>query len=71
MVKDLKDLLISLKVEPPYLIVGHSLGGFIAHLFAIMYPDEVHGLIFLESSTIKDALDDLKRKKESDSIFRS
>ena len=63
MVKDLKELLLSLKIEPPYLVVGHSLGGFIAHLFAITYPDDVRGLVFLESSTIKDVLTDSKRKK--------
>lgn len=65
-VKDLKDLLLNLKIEPPYLIVGHSLGGFIAHLFAITHPDDVHGLLFLESSTIKDVLNNLKRPKVSD-----
>jgi pimeloyl-ACP methyl ester carboxylesterase len=65
MVKDLKELLLSLKIEPPYLIVGHSLGGFIAHLFTITYPDDVRGLVFLESSTIKDVLNDSKRKKET------
>ncbi len=64
MLKDLKELLLSLKIEPPYLIIGHSLGGFIAHLFATTYPDDVKGLVFLESSTIKDVLSDSKRKKE-------
>lgn len=65
MVKDLKELLLSLKIEPPCLIVEHSLGGFIAHLFTITYPDDVRGLVFLESSTIKDVLTDSKRKKET------
>lgn len=65
MVNDLRELLISLKIEPPYLIVGHSLGGFIAHLFTITYPDDVCGLVFLESSTIKDVLTDSKSKKET------
>lgn len=64
MVTDLRNLLQSLQIEPPYLVVGHSLGGFIAHLFALLYPVEVHGLIFLESSTIKDVLS-AKRKKET------
>lgn len=56
MVRDLKGLLLALKIEPPYLIVGHSLGGFIAHLYAITYPSEVCGVVFLESSTISDVL---------------
>ena len=65
MVKDLKELLLSLNIEPPYLIVGHSLGGFIAHLFARTYPEDVQGIIFLESSTIADVLTTSKRKKET------
>ena len=44
MVRDLKALLLSLKIEPPYLIVGHSLGGLVAHLFASIYPDDVCGI---------------------------
>lgn len=47
--------------------MGHSLGGFIAHLFTISYPDDVRGLVFLESSTIKDVLTS-KRKKETGPI---
>lgn len=66
MVKDLKDLLLCLNIEPPYLIVGHSLGGFIAHLYTITYPDDVGGLVFLESSTAKDVLADSKRIKKTD-----
>ncbi|MDF2605815.1 MAG: alpha/beta hydrolase [Bacillales bacterium] len=65
MAKDLKELLLSLDIEPPYLIVGHSLGGFIAHLFTVIYPEDVRGLVFLESSTIKDVLNDSKNKKEA------
>ena len=66
MIKDLKNLLLNLKIEPPYLIVGHSLGGFIAHLFTLTYPNDVRGLVFLESSTINDVLTDSKRKRETD-----
>lgn len=66
MVRDLKELLVSLKIEPPYLVVGHSLGGFVAHLFALTYPDDVCGLVFLESSTIEDVLTGSKRKSASE-----
>lgn len=67
MVKDLKDLLQRLQLEPPYLVVGHSLGGFIAHLFTTTYPNEVCGVIFIESSTVKDVLTNSKRTKETNS----
>ena len=63
MVRDLKALLLSLKIEPPYLIVGHSLGGLVAHLFASIYPDDVCGIVFLESSTIQDFLANPKKAK--------
>ncbi len=63
MVKDLKEILLSLKIYPPYIIVGHSLGGFVAHLFTITYPDDVCGIVFLESSTIQDALSERKKEK--------
>lgn len=63
MVRDLKSILFSLKIEPPYLIVGHSLGGLVAHLFALTYPDDVCGIIFLESSTVQDVLANPKKAK--------
>jgi len=63
MARDLKDLLFSVKVEPPYILIGHSLGGLIAQLFAMTYPNEVIGIIFLESSTIKDVLTTSSTKK--------
>lgn len=40
--------------EPPYLLVGHSLGGLYANLYSRLYPKEVAGIVFLESSTTKD-----------------
>ena len=63
MVRDLKELLLSLKIEPPYLIVGHSLGGLVAHLFALTYPEDVCGIVFLESSTVQDVLTDRRKEK--------
>ena len=63
MARDLKALIMSLGIEPPYLLVGHSLGGFVAHQFALTYPEMVAGIVFLESSTVKDVLTDPKRSK--------
>ena len=63
MVRDLKGLLLSLKIEPPYLIVGHSLGGLVAHLFVLTHPDDVCGIVFLESSTVQDVLANRKKAK--------
>lgn len=54
MAADLKKLLLTLELQPPYLLVAHSLGGFVAHLFATMYPQETMGILFLEASTVED-----------------
>ncbi|MFJ7469272.1 alpha/beta fold hydrolase [Peribacillus frigoritolerans] len=53
-VTTLREVLTIVGFEPPYLLVGHSLGGLYANLFARLYPNEVAGIVFLESSTTKD-----------------
>jgi pimeloyl-ACP methyl ester carboxylesterase len=53
-VNTLRESLISVGYKPPYLLVGHSLGGLYANLFARLYPNEVAGIVFLESSHPKD-----------------
>lgn len=35
-------------VEPPYLLVAHSIGGIEAHLFSATYSDEVQGVLLLD-----------------------
>ncbi len=42
----LHDLLKTLNIEPPYLLVGHSIGGPYIRLFAAKFPDKVCGLVF-------------------------
>lgn len=46
----LRQLLQGVNVPPPYILVGHSLGGLYANLFARQYPEEVAGVVLLESS---------------------
>lgn len=46
----LRDLLAAVGVAPPYLLVGHSLGGLYLQLFARLHPDEVAGLLLIDSS---------------------
>lgn len=47
-VKRLHDFLTVKKVAPPYLLVGHSLGGPYIRLFTALYPGEVAGLVFID-----------------------
>jgi pimeloyl-ACP methyl ester carboxylesterase len=48
MVSELKSILDHENIKPPYLLVGHSLGGYITRYFASQYPDEVNGLLLLD-----------------------
>ena len=46
---ELRDLLHVAGVPGPYLLVAHSLGGAYARRFAQLFPDQVAGLLLLES----------------------
>jgi pimeloyl-ACP methyl ester carboxylesterase len=47
---DLHNLLEKAKIEDPYILVGHSLGGMYMLLFTHRFPSEVEGLILVDSS---------------------
>ena len=44
----LVNLLETLEVEPPYILVGHSLGGLYVRGFPIYYPDLLAGLVIVD-----------------------
>ena len=50
--KNVADRLVSLlehlKVEPPYVLVGHSLGGVYVRGFAVYYPEKLAGLVIVD-----------------------
>ncbi len=48
-VEELRALLRHKGLKPPYVLVGHSLGGLYMQLFARAYPDEVKGLVLVDS----------------------
>lgn len=50
-VKDLHDALYAAGLRGPFIMVGHSLGGFDARLFAYTYPKETAGLLLLDPPT--------------------
>lgn len=50
MVKELKKLLVEAKVNPPYILVGHSFGGVNMRMFATEYQHEVCGLVLIDST---------------------
>jgi pimeloyl-ACP methyl ester carboxylesterase len=46
--RELHELLGALKLPPPYVLVGHSLGGAIVQIFANFYPREMKALVLLD-----------------------
>ena len=49
-VDDLHRLLAAAGIEPPYVLVGHSLGGMNVKLYAELYPAEVAGMVLVDPS---------------------
>jgi len=50
MVADLRALLRAADIPPPYVLVGNSLGGMNARLYAHRHPDEVVGLVLVDAA---------------------
>jgi pimeloyl-ACP methyl ester carboxylesterase len=48
-VEELKTLMNYKNIKPPYILVGHSMGGHIIRYYALLYPEEVAGLVFLDA----------------------
>jgi pimeloyl-ACP methyl ester carboxylesterase len=49
-IRDLERLLDRAKIRPPYVLVGHSYGGLLVRLFAGRHPDDVAGIVLLDSA---------------------
>jgi pimeloyl-ACP methyl ester carboxylesterase len=47
---ELSTLLGRLDLYPPYVLVGHSFGGLLARFYAGFYPQEVAGVVLIDSS---------------------
>jgi pimeloyl-ACP methyl ester carboxylesterase len=49
-VDELHTLLTKAGIKPPYILVGHSLGGANMRLYASQYPEDVVGLVLVDAS---------------------
>jgi pimeloyl-ACP methyl ester carboxylesterase len=47
---ELHDALAKLKERGPFLLVGHSFGGPVVRNFALMYPHDVAGIVFVDAA---------------------
>lgn len=52
-VNELHALLTRVSLPGPYVLVGHSFGGFNARLYASQYPDDVVGIVLVDSTDPK------------------
>lgn len=53
-VATVRELLGYAAIEPPYVLVGHSLGGLYAQLFARLHPADVAAVMLVESRHARD-----------------
>jgi pimeloyl-ACP methyl ester carboxylesterase len=50
MVAELKELITNLDIKPPYILVGHSFGGVNVRIFAEQFPEDVAGMVLVDST---------------------
>ena len=46
---ELRDLLRTARVDPPYVFAGHSFGGVVVLRYASRFPDDVAGMVLVDS----------------------
>lgn len=63
--ENLQAILKALKIDPPYILVGHSLGGVYIRSFSGYYPEEIAALVFI------DPADFTETKNDWNAIFRT
>ncbi len=55
---NLKAILTSLHIAPPYILIGHSLGGVYIRGYAGLYPNDIDGLIFIDPADFTETKED-------------
>jgi pimeloyl-ACP methyl ester carboxylesterase len=48
--KELHALLQAARIDPPYVIVGHSMGGYNVRVYASLYHSEIAGMVLVDAS---------------------
>ena len=47
-------LLQNAGIDPPYILVGHSFGGLVMRRFALMYPEQVAGIVLVDPMRLEE-----------------
>lgn len=66
-VSELHTLLTNAGVPKPYILVGHSSGGAYMQLYAHTYPDDVYGVVLVDSSHAQQVNREEELRKETNS----
>jgi len=66
----LRKLLLKRGLKPPYVLVGHSLGGLYMQYYARKYPDEVLGLVLVDSTYPDDFINHSNLPKKVEKQFK-
>lgn len=62
---ELNEILEKENIEPPYLMVSHSLGGFIARWYVHAYPDKVAGMVLIDPA-YEGFMDTIRNTRSAD-----
>ncbi len=65
---ELHALLESAKLAPPYILVGHSMGGLHIQTYAMLYPEDIAGMVFVDP-TPKELVDTLSAEARQNLIL--
>ena len=57
---EMRSLFYNLRLKPPYILVAHSFGGLLANLYSRVYPDEVSGIVFVDSPYPSEVIEQKK-----------
>jgi pimeloyl-ACP methyl ester carboxylesterase len=68
-VEELHDLLGNAGVQGPYVLVGHSFGGTNVQLYASQYPNEVAGMVLVDSATEDEMLVTLTEELQGSPVW--
>jgi 3-oxoadipate enol-lactonase len=68
MAKDIKELIESLDIEEPVILVGFSMGGYISFAFYRHYPNLVKGMILAATRATADTIETKVNREEAAAI---